>query len=82
MPEHRLDDYLTGLDAAEQYHWFPPSFDEWQAIRLQTGREPGTFNRYLTELSRAEDRRYHDVLVQFGAIDDDDFIPDEECNHV
>lgn len=78
MPEQRLDEYLTGIDTAEQYHWFPPSFDEWNAIRLQTGREPGTFNQYLTELSRAEDRRYHEALVMFGAIDDDDFIPDGE----
>lgn len=78
MPEQRLDDYLTGIDAADGFYWFPPSFDEWQAIRLQTGRNRGTFLQYMHELNRAGERQSRDTLLYFGAIDDDDYVPDGE----
>lgn len=79
--DERLDDYLDGIDAtdtASDFHWFPPSYDEWNAIRAATGRPCGTFNQYLDELSRAGIRQSYDALTYFGAIDDDDCVPTEE----
>lgn len=56
----RIDDYLAALDAAELWtpiaDIFPPSFDEWNATRLATGNEPGTFEEYLIAIEPGFDR--------------------------
>ena len=78
MNDERTDDYLAAIDAqtvAPDLFPFPPSFDEWNAIRANVGLPHGDFWQYLTELDRAGTRRAYDALTYFGAIDDDDFVP-------
>lgn len=74
--EDRQYDYLLHMDTGDDFYWFPPSFDEWNAIRRNTGRNPGDWLDYMKELNRAGERQSRDTLLWFGAIDDDDFIPD------
>jgi hypothetical protein len=80
----RITAHLDGIDAAADWtpidamlDGFPMSYDEWNAIRRNTGRPCGTFYNYMTELSRSEERRLRETLIYFGAIDDDDCVPDE-----
>ena len=50
----------TGQDAAADWYpetedtGFPPSFDEWNAIRLHTGKPAGTWADYLHYLGAGE----------------------------
>lgn len=80
-----IDDYLDSLDAAAGWQpesgYFPESFDEWNAIRLVTGRPAGTFTEYLHWLNQRGSQKSYQTLVYFGAVDDDDDVPgeDERC---
>jgi hypothetical protein len=74
MPDERIDEYLDAIDAEEAGDdHFPYSFDELNAIRMNTGRNPiswgGYVTGYLTEHSGRMDVRYWNTLVMFGAVD-------------
>ena len=79
-PENAQADYLDRLDelAANDCNGFPLSFDEWNATNTVMGRPCGSWWHYLTYCRNYVPVKGHDALVQFGAIDDDDFIPDGE----
>ena len=58
--DERADAHLDEQDAAED--WTPggdgdfahaPSYDEWNAIRANTGKAPGTFGEYLADITPA-----------------------------
>jgi hypothetical protein len=61
---------------------FPYSFDEYNAIRLNTGRNKIDFTEYVTSYLREHsdrmDLRSWDALVMFGAVD----APENGENHV
>ena len=81
MSDERITEHLDAIDDVidtAKLFAFPPSFDEWNAIRVVTGRNPGDFIDYLREIGTAADRRMWDTLVYFSAIDDDDYVPDGE----
>jgi hypothetical protein len=80
MPDERIDEYLDRIDEADDEEeeeagddHLPYSFDEWNAIRLNTGRNPVSFpdyvSGYLAEHSARMDVRYWNTLVMFGAVD-------------
>ena len=55
--DERIDGYLRDIDAAADWFpagldWdtFPPSFDEWNALRLLAGLAAGTFTEYLAAI--------------------------------
>lgn len=54
---------------------FPQSFDEWNARRMNSGMNPGTFWDYLEAMPQPQrtalDRA---ALIQFKAIDEDEEI--------
>lgn len=82
MPEDRLTEYLNGLDLlAVSDCGFPQSFDEWNATNARMGRACGTWGEYLTYCRHYVPVHTYAALIQFGAIDDDDIIPDGE-DHV
>ena len=74
----RQAEYIDALDADDPLNWFPPSFDEWSAIKRKMGSAPGDFLDYLRELNRAGNRQCYEALTFFGAIDDDDYVPQME----
>lgn len=53
-PQYQIDEYLSGLDAAELWQpegdGFPLSYDEWLAARLANGQPAGEFDEYLEAL--------------------------------
>jgi hypothetical protein len=61
-------------DEAEGDEPFPYSFDEWNAILANTGRNPVTFSEYvsgyLAEHSERMDFLFWPSLVYFGAVDE------------
>lgn len=54
MPEDRQADYLDELDAlaAPDTGWdtFPPSYDEWNALRAAVGLPLADFDAYLVAI--------------------------------
>ncbi len=74
MPEERERDYLNDLDAAADWtpegDGFPPSFDEWNALRAHAGREPGDFTEYLSTL-RGADAIYALYIQHLDVLRDD-----------
>lgn len=52
---------------------YPYSFDEWNAIRMNTGRNLVTWSEYVTgylaEHGHRMDELYRPALVYFGAVD-------------
>ena len=56
-PQYQIDEYLSGLDAAELWQPegddFPLSYDEWLAARLANGQPAGEFDEYLREIDEA-----------------------------
>lgn len=74
-----IDGYLSDLDAlaalaAVDIEPPPPGYDEWNAIRLATGRPCGAFWEYLQDTDR-NTLRYWPALIYFGAVDDDPDVP-------
>jgi hypothetical protein len=54
-----------------------PTYDAWNAIRLQTGRPCGSWLEYMQHTDR-NTLRYWPAMVMFGAVDDDDEVPSYE----
>lgn len=80
MPEERIDEHLEATDrwheaCAREY---PASYDEWNAINVKMGRPRGTFLQYLDYCRNHVSLFSYNALTYFGAIDDDDFIGDEQ----
>lgn len=77
-PENAINDYLDNLDELDtsDCNGFPLLFDEWNATNARMGRPCGTWLHYLTYCRNYVPVRGYATLVQFGAIDDDDYIPD------
>lgn len=75
-PENAQADYLDNLDAlaANDCNGFPLSFDEWNATNARMGRPCGTWLHYLTYCRNYVPTREYNALVQFGAIDDGDYL--------
>jgi len=80
MPEERIDEHLEATDEwlATCEREFPVAFDEWNAINAAMGRPQGDFTDYLHYCANHVPRYSYDALTYFGAIDDDDFIGDEQ----
>ena len=77
MIDGRIDEYLTGLDAEAAADALPyaPDFDEWNALQARMGLASGSFWEYLCSAFRYTTPSQWDALVYFGAIDDDDYVP-------
>ena len=77
MNDERIADYLIDLDAEAAADALPyaPDFDEWNALRARMGLTSGSFWEYLCSAFRYTTPRQWDTLCYFGAIDDDDCVP-------
>ena len=80
MPEERIDEHLDATDEwlATCEREFPVAFDEWNAINAVMGRAQGSFTEYLDYCRNNVPLFSYGALTYFGAIDDDDFIGDEQ----
>ncbi len=57
-PEDAINAHLDTIDAAADWTpvtagWdgFPPSFDEWNALRMVRGERPGSFTEYMRDVA-------------------------------
>jgi len=79
-----IDGYTSDLDvlaelAAVDCGEYAPTYDVWFAMQLAAGRSRDEINfcDYMTECRRAATLTAWEALTYFGAVDDDDYIPDE-----